>query len=123
MKKHMMAFLIVVLAVPTVARAIDELMPASSEDLEQFDKVLANQNQRQNDSAPKKRDNFGQKVRAEATKMKMDGASTSKNKSDFGKWVNGQRRQKDNDSPAGPDMRSGNGGKDNNGGRGRHRGH
>lgn len=117
MKKHMLALAVLILSVPTVARASDELMPANTEDLEQFDKILATQ---KHNDLPAKRDNFGQAVQAEAHKLKED---RTRNKADFGKWVSGQRRH--NEKPASPDQRSGNGSRQGNGseGRGRHRGH
>src|ERR1044072_262470 len=101
MKKHFLAFAVVILSIPQVARAADELMPASSEDLEQFDQILANQNQKQPDVSAK-RDNFGAAVKAEAQKLKDAGAS---DKSDLGKFVSGQKRQNDLDSPGKSDER------------------
>lgn len=76
----------------------DDLVPATSEDIAQFDRQLsARQNGKSEEKQAKaKKENFGQLVQAEAKKLKG-----SDQKSDFGKWVSSQRRR--DDSAAGSD--------------------
>lgn len=72
--------------------AADELVPATSEDLAQFDRQLANQTQMAGKSHGPAMQNFGKKISAEAHKLNSQDPTQMKK---FGKWTKGQRQQDD----------------------------
>lgn len=69
------------------------LIPATSEDINEFDKQVSEQLKR----SGAKKDNFGQQVSEEAKKLKD---STTDQGKDFGKWVSGQRKKADQGRPS-----------------------
>jgi hypothetical protein len=67
-----------------------DLVPATSEDLKEFDRQVAKQAKPKDAAA--KGSNFGALVSEEARKLKDAGDDQG---SDFGKWVSGQRKKSD----------------------------
>ena len=68
----------------------DDLIPATSEDISQFDAQLSKEREKQ------KKDNFGQKVSAEAKRLNAQGEK----KEGFGQWVKSQHQREDQGRPA-----------------------
>ncbi len=89
------AILLSIMAQPILAQT---LIPATSEDINDFDRQVSQQLQRSKDSKAKpKAENFGAKVSEEAKKLKDAGADKGK---EFGKWVSGQRKKADQGRPS-----------------------
>lgn len=93
--KFLSLLILIVLTVqPVIAQT---LIPATSEDISEFDRQIANQLKR---SGGRKADqkasksSFGSQVSEEAKKLK-----DSDQAKDFGKWVSGQRKKSDQGRP------------------------
>ncbi len=69
------------------------LIPATSEDINEFDRQVSEQLKNAGD----KKDNFGSQVSEEAKKLKDSAPDQGK---DFGKWVSGQRKKADQGRPS-----------------------
>ncbi len=95
MSNRLMAILILgaMIAQPISAQT---LIPATSEDINEFDRQVSQQLQRSKDKTNKP-ENFGAKVSDEAKKLKDAGADKGK---DFGKWVSSQRKKADQGRPS-----------------------
>jgi len=90
-----LSFLLVCLSllVSTQTYAEDDLVPATSEDIEKFDDSVAEKAEKaEKVKDPKKdrKENFGSKVSEEAHRMKE---LPKEERTGMGKWVSGQRRQ------------------------------
>jgi hypothetical protein len=94
MKKFISITVFCILLGAVVAHAQD-MVPATSEDIDQFDQQLSRQ---MSDTArgSKDKSRFGQTVSDEAKKQKD---ADSEKKKNFGKWVSGQRRKNDDGRP------------------------
>lgn len=86
--------LIVLSAFATQPVLAQTLVPATSEDLMDFDRRVSEQLKKSGDQ--KNQDNFGSQVREEAKKLKESGAKGN----DFGKWVSGERKKADAGRPS-----------------------
>jgi hypothetical protein len=71
-----------------------DLIPATSEDIQEFDRQVT-QHVKQDKATKPAKSNFGAQVSEEAKKLKGNDKD-----SDFGKWVSGQRRKSDEDRPS-----------------------
>lgn len=94
--KHLLALLIL-LGQPVVAQT---LIPATSEDINEFDRQVNEQLQRN----AKDNKGFGAQVSEEAKKLNESDVDNKKN---FGKWVSGERKKAEQGRPS---AASGNGG-------------
>lgn len=85
--------LVALIAQPVLAQT---LIPATSEDISEFDRQVAEQIKKSAGSkSDKAKTNFGSEISAEAKKLK-----DSDQGKDFGKWVSGQRKKADQGRPS-----------------------
>ena len=97
MSNRVMA-IVILLSIMAQPISAQTLIPATSEDINDFDRQVSQQLQRANDAKQKpKAENFGVKVKDEAKKLKDAGADKGK---DFGKWVSSQRKKSDQGRPS-----------------------
>lgn len=87
---------VILLALAAQPISAQTLIPATSEDINEFDRQVSEQLQR-SDTKKANSDNFGAKVSEEAKKLKDGNADKGK---DFGKWVSGQRKKADQGRPS-----------------------
>ena len=86
---------LLLLALMTPPALAQTLIPATSEDINDFDRQVSEQLKKSN--VKKDKSNFGAVVSEEAKKLKDAGADKGK---DFGKWVSGQRKNADQGRPS-----------------------
>lgn len=90
MKALNLLFLIALLAQPVLAQT---LIPATSEDINEFDRQVSEQLSKNQ----KSKSNFGTSVSEEAKKLNE---APTDSKKEFGKWVSSQRKKNDQGRPA-----------------------
>jgi len=92
MSNRLLSFVILAALItqPVMAQT---LIPATSEDINEFDRQVSEQLKR----SGAKKENFGQQVSEEAKKLKDAAPEQGK---DFGKWVSGQRKKADQGRPS-----------------------
>lgn len=95
MKKYVYTIIFIYLAAISPKLLAQELVPATSEDIEEFDRQVAQQMQR--DGKSKAKSDFGAQVADEAKKLKDAGQDDRKS---FGKWVSSQRKKTDQGRPS-----------------------
>jgi len=98
MSKFLLSLVLIFAALTLNAQ---ELVPATSEDIQEFDRQISKKAKTERPS------NFGSEVSAEARKLK-DQSKDSRN--EFGQWVSSQRKKSDQGQPsASGSANSGNG--------------
>lgn len=93
---HFFLAVSVLLSVPAWGQ--DDLVPATSEDIQNFDEQVSENDAELDSSIMDGKDNFGSAVSAEAKKLK-DMSVEERQK--MGQWVSGQRRKDADKRPAG----------------------
>jgi hypothetical protein len=107
-------FLILLAAVYVQPLFAQDLVPATSEDMQEFDRQVAKQIKPKSKGNLGKPSNFGSQVSEEARKLKDASDDQGDN---FGKWVSSQRKKSDQgEASAAASVGNGNG---NNGNRGK----
>jgi len=85
---------IVIFALTAQPAVAQTLIPATSEDINEFDRQVSEQLKRSQKSG---KSNFGSQVSEEAKKLKDAGGDAKK---EFGKWVSGERKKADQGRPS-----------------------
>lgn len=83
--------LLLVLVFAANALSAQELVPATSEDIQEFDRQIVKKAKTDRPS------NFGSEVSAEARKLKDQNQDT---RNEFGQWVSSQRKKSDQGQPS-----------------------
>lgn len=87
--------LLVIVAFAAQPAVAQTLIPATSEDINEFDRQVSEQLQRQQGKGAAK---FGAQVSEEAKKLNENAGANSKK--EFGKWVSGERKKADQGRPS-----------------------